>query len=96
MGQPAVGTGRYATSCFLPFGRVGSQADQRCTTDWNKLETLSATPPSLAPRIKEAKRRLPEQIKVQQEKEKDEVLGKLKDLGNMVLGELLLRSTLVS
>ena len=88
MGQPAIGAGRYAYSA-LSFGRVRpSQADRECTTDWNTLETLSTTPPSLAPQIKAAQRRLPEQIKVQQEKEKDEVLGKLKDLGNMVLGKL--------
>ena len=33
---------------------------------------------------------------MQQEKEKDEVLGKLKDLGNMVLGKLVFCCTLVS
>ncbi|KWU47525.1 hypothetical protein RHOSPDRAFT_14087, partial [Rhodotorula sp. JG-1b] len=67
------------------IGKWGSL--QSALDDWNKLETLSTTPPSLAPQIKAAQRRLPEQIKVQQEKEKDEVLGKLKDLGNMVLGK---------
>lgn len=89
MGQPAIGAGRYAHTPFS-FGRFEpAQADRKCATDWNKLDALSTTPPSLSPQIKAAQRRLPEQIKVQQEKEKDEVLGKLKDLGNMVLGKLL-------
>jgi len=30
---------------------------------------------------------LPERIRIQQEKEKDEMLGKLKDLGNGLLGK---------
>ncbi|GAA5986576.1 hypothetical protein JCM10908_003806 [Rhodotorula pacifica] len=60
---------------------------QSALDDWNTLGTLSDTPPSLSAQIKAAQRRLPDQIKLQQEKEKDEVLGKLKDLGNMVLGK---------
>ncbi|GAA6012685.1 hypothetical protein JCM8202_003412 [Rhodotorula sphaerocarpa] len=67
---------------------IGSWSSlQSALDDWNKLETLPEAPPSLGAQIKAAQRRLPEQIKVQQEKEKEEVLGKLKDLGNMVLGK---------
>ncbi|GAA5865399.1 hypothetical protein JCM3774_005624 [Rhodotorula dairenensis] len=75
---------RRATANEALGGWGGLQA---ALDDWNKLATLSATPAALAPQIKAAQQRLPEQIKVQQEKEKDEVLGKLKDLGNMVLGK---------
>ncbi|GAA5906477.1 hypothetical protein JCM6882_004446 [Rhodosporidiobolus microsporus] len=55
--------------------------------DFNKLSTLSDISPLLAQQIKQAKQRIPKKIEVQQQKEKDEVLGKLKDLGNTVLGK---------
>ncbi|GAA5919456.1 hypothetical protein JCM1841_002404 [Sporobolomyces salmonicolor] len=55
--------------------------------DWNKLATLPGITPLLAQQVKQAQQRLPKLITVQQEKEKDEVLGKLKDLGNTVLGK---------
>ncbi|BGP54901.1 hypothetical protein JCM8202v2_002488 [Rhodotorula sphaerocarpa] len=73
-------------ACHLKLQRW-KEAVSACDEDWNKLETLPEAPPSLGAQIKAAQRRLPEQIKVQQEKEKEEVLGKLKDLGNMVLGK---------
>lgn len=56
--------------------------------DFNRLSSLppTDTTPLLRQQIAEAKRRLPKKIEEQQQKEKDEVLGKLKDLGNTVLG----------
>jgi len=35
----------------------------------------------------EGKRRLPEAIRIQQEKEKEQMIGQLKDLGNSILGK---------
>ncbi|TNY18824.1 hypothetical protein DMC30DRAFT_418483 [Rhodotorula diobovata] len=55
--------------------------------DFNKLSTLSGNSSLLDKQIKLAQARLPKKIEVQQAKEKDEVVGKLKDLGNMVLGK---------
>ncbi|GAA6035791.1 hypothetical protein JCM8097_005703 [Rhodosporidiobolus ruineniae] len=55
--------------------------------DFNKLSTLPSLAPSFSLQIRQAKQRLPRKIEEQQQKEKDEVLGKLKDLGNMVLGK---------
>jgi hypothetical protein len=50
---------------------------------------LRSIPPS-SPQAVAARRsvtNLPERIRIQQEKEKDEMLGKLKDLGNGLLGK---------
>ncbi|GAA5829868.1 hypothetical protein JCM11251_007914 [Rhodosporidiobolus azoricus] len=55
--------------------------------DFDKIATLPDINPLLAKQIKEAQQRIPKKIEVQQQKEKDEVLGKLKDLGNTVLGK---------
>ncbi|GAA5866677.1 hypothetical protein JCM8547_002720 [Rhodosporidiobolus lusitaniae] len=55
--------------------------------DFNKLSALPSLSPLLVSQIKDAQKRLPKKIEVQQQKEKDEVLGKMKDLGNMVLGK---------
>ncbi|GAA5927764.1 uncharacterized protein JCM15063_005989 [Sporobolomyces koalae] len=55
--------------------------------DFNKLATLPDLTPLLSRQVKEAQTRLPKLIEVQQQKEKDEVLGKLKNLGNTVLGK---------
>ncbi|GAA5994467.1 uncharacterized protein JCM10292_002082 [Rhodotorula paludigena] len=55
--------------------------------DFNKLAALPDNSPLLADQIKQAQARLPKKIEKQQEKEKEEVVGKLKDLGNMVLGK---------
>lgn len=57
-----------------------------CIADFNKLAALPDNSPLLADQIKQAQARLPKKIEKQQEKEKEEVVGKLKDLGNMVLG----------
>ncbi|BGP31371.1 hypothetical protein JCM10296v2_003135 [Rhodotorula toruloides] len=56
--------------------------------DFNKLATLPDVSPLLADQIKAAQRRLPDKVRVQQDKEKDEVIGKLKDLGNTLLGKV--------
>jgi hypothetical protein len=68
--------------------RVYSSSRLPRLADFNRLSALppSETTPLLRQQVAEAKRRLPKQIEVQQQKEKDEVLGKLKDLGNTVLG----------
>ncbi|KPV72194.1 uncharacterized protein RHOBADRAFT_66955 [Rhodotorula graminis WP1] len=55
--------------------------------DFNKLASLPGNSPILVKQIKVAQARLPKKIEDQQAKEKDEVVGKLKDLGNMVLGK---------
>ncbi|GAA5848744.1 hypothetical protein JCM3766R1_006587 [Sporobolomyces carnicolor] len=55
--------------------------------DFNHLATLPNLTPLLAQQIKLAQARIPKAIKIQQQKEKDEVLGKLKNLGNTVLGK---------
>ncbi|KAJ8294678.1 Tetratricopeptide repeat protein 1 [Rhodotorula toruloides] len=55
--------------------------------DFNKLATLPDVSPLLADQSKAAQRRLPEKIRAEQDKEKDEVIGKLKDLGNTLLGK---------
>ncbi|BEI82812.1 hypothetical protein CcaverHIS002_0306800 [Cutaneotrichosporon cavernicola] len=55
--------------------------------DYNTLVTKL---PPTSPQLREAKRALatlPGRIAAQQEKEKDEMLGKLKDLGNSLLGK---------
>ncbi|GAA5893359.1 hypothetical protein JCM8208_004419 [Rhodotorula glutinis] len=55
--------------------------------DFNKLAGLPGNSLILVKQIKVAQARLPKKIEEQQAKEKDEVVGKLKDLGNMVLGK---------
>lgn len=70
----------------LPCPRLGSLALTLYLADFNKLSTLSGNSSLLDKQIKLAQARLPKKIEVQQAKEKDEVVGKLKDLGNMVLG----------
>ncbi|BGP15429.1 hypothetical protein JCM10213_005070 [Rhodosporidiobolus nylandii] len=55
--------------------------------DFTALSSHAGLSPLLATQIKLARQRLPRKIEVQQEKEKEEVMGKLKDLGNMVLGK---------
>ncbi|GAA6056880.1 hypothetical protein JCM3770_005126 [Rhodotorula araucariae] len=55
--------------------------------DFNKLAALPGNSPLLAQQIKQAQARLPGKIEMQQAKEKEEVVDKLKDLGNMVLGK---------
>ena len=55
--------------------------------DYDKLATLPDLTPLLARQVKQAQTRIPGAIEKQQQKEKDEVMGKLKDLGNTVLGE---------
>ncbi|BGP07331.1 hypothetical protein JCM10049v2_003162 [Rhodotorula toruloides] len=55
--------------------------------DFNKLATLPDVSSLLADQSKAAQRRLPEKIRAQQDKEKGEVIGKLKDLGNTLLGK---------
>lgn len=56
-------------------------------SDFNKLATLPDLTPLLVRQVKQAQTRIPGAIEKQQQKEKDEVMGKLKDLGNTVLGE---------
>ncbi|GAA5953530.1 hypothetical protein JCM3765_005064 [Sporobolomyces pararoseus] len=55
--------------------------------DFNHLATLPDLTPLLSQQIKLAQSRIPKAIEIQQQKEKDEVLGKLKNLGNTVLGK---------
>lgn len=66
--------------------READGADTSRRADFNKLANLPGNSPILVKQIKVAQARLPKKIEDQQAKEKDEVVGKLKDLGNMVLG----------
>lgn len=65
--------------------------DDRNATDYETLNSLSSAtatvPSAMQKTISDSLRRLPPLIAEQQEKEKDEVLSKLKDLGNTVLGQ---------
>ncbi|KAL8290073.1 hypothetical protein RQP46_003012 [Phenoliferia psychrophenolica] len=56
-------------------------------SDYKTLSTLPGITPLVAKSVKLAETRLPPLIAVQQDKEKDEVLAKLKELGNTVLGK---------
>ncbi|KAK4699503.1 hypothetical protein P7C70_g6756, partial [Phenoliferia sp. Uapishka_3] len=56
-------------------------------TDQKTLSTLPGITPLVAKSSKEALASLPPKIAEAQEREKDEVMGKLKDLGNSVLGK---------
>lgn len=58
----------------------------RDLADYNTLAALPGLGP-LAATVKLAQRRLPALIQTQQDKEKDQVFGQLKDLGNTVLGK---------
>lgn len=73
-------------SCSPARAREADGADTSRRTDFNKLANLPGNSPILVKQIKVAQARLPKKIEDQQAKEKDEVVGKLKDLGNMVLG----------
>ena len=68
----------------------------RYVADYETLDSLSSTtstvPSTMRQTISDSLRRLPPMIAEQQEKEKDEVLSKLKDLGNTVLGQSSLES----
>ncbi|GAA5892517.1 uncharacterized protein JCM6883_007385 [Sporobolomyces salmoneus] len=55
--------------------------------DFNHLATLPDLSPYLTQQIRLARSRIPKAIEIQQQKEKDEVMGKLKNLGNTVLGK---------
>ncbi|KAI8050468.1 hypothetical protein BDF22DRAFT_634965 [Syncephalis plumigaleata] len=65
--------------------RVGSfGALKQAQEDYEQLEKESS---SLAPTCRAALLRLPDKLKAREQQEKDEMLGKLKDLGNSVLGK---------
>lgn len=63
-------------------------------TDYNTLAGLSGVSSLLANTITQGQKRLPGLITIQQTKEKDEVLGKLKGLGDTILGMSSLGHTL--
>lgn len=55
--------------------------------DLEALIPLLPNPSSLRSQMQSTLRSLPPRIQAQQDKEKDEMMGKLKDLGNSVLGK---------
>lgn len=55
-------------------------------SDYKLLISLLPTSSPHVATARKALSKLPERIRVQQEKEKDEMLGKLKELGNGLLG----------
>lgn len=56
--------------------------------DYKKLKNLGTTVDAYTLReCQRAERELPEKIKEKMEKEKEEMIGKLKDLGNSLLGK---------
>ncbi|KAF7732828.1 cytochrome c oxidase subunit 1 [Apophysomyces ossiformis] len=67
--------------------RIGSYTSlSDALEDYKRLQTLADTAYTRN-QCEDAQRRLPPRIKTQMEKEKEEMLGKLKDLGNTVLGK---------
>ena len=56
-------------------------------TDYKLLVTLLPRSAPQATAIRQALNTLPQRIALQQEKEKDEMMGKLKELGNGILGK---------
>ncbi|KAI9596800.1 hypothetical protein BDF19DRAFT_436832, partial [Syncephalis fuscata] len=65
--------------------RVGSfTALKQAQEDYQQVEQIS---PQLAPACRAALVHLPDKMKAREQQEKDEMLGKLKDLGNSVLGK---------
>ncbi|RKP26609.1 hypothetical protein SYNPS1DRAFT_13946 [Syncephalis pseudoplumigaleata] len=65
--------------------RVGSFAAlKQAQEDYEQVEKES---PQLAAACRAALLRLPDKMKAREQQEKDEMLGKLKDLGNSVLGK---------
>ncbi|GAA6063969.1 hypothetical protein JCM10212_004779 [Sporobolomyces blumeae] len=72
----------------MAYESIGSwSALSSALDDYNTLSALPDVTPEIARQAKLAQARLPKAIEVQQQKEKDEVLSKLKDLGNTVLGK---------
>ncbi|KAM0746446.1 hypothetical protein T439DRAFT_329882 [Meredithblackwellia eburnea MCA 4105] len=70
--------------------RIGSWSSlSSALSDHKTILTLpsSVVPLPISQSATQALKRLPPLIEVQQQKEKDEVMGKLKDLGNTVLGK---------
>ncbi len=61
------------------------EAATKLMPDYTAL--LALLPPSQLGAARRSLASLPPRIKVQQEKEKDEMLGKLKELGNGILGK---------
>ena len=84
--EPLVRTCRCALAAYST--RSWPADASRFAKDYNTLESLPGITQLVAKSVALAKTRLPPLIAVQQDKEKDEVLGKLKDLGNTVLGAL--------
>lgn len=54
--------------------------------DYTTLIKITSSTSPIAATARAALRTLPERIRSQQNKEKDEMLGKLKELGNSILG----------
>lgn len=69
-----------------------TDASSACYLDWNALYEHPHVSPALLAAARAAKTRLPPLIAEQQQKEQAEVMGKLKDLGNTVLGEEIFQS----
>ena len=55
--------------------------------DYKTLSQLDNVSPAILQTSKNAQSRLPKLIAAEQQKEQAEVMGKLKDLGNTVLGQ---------
>lgn len=74
----------------IDIGSGGCVRQSSCLTNDSDYTTLAAKLQSSSPQLPEVRRaltRLPSRIALQQGKEKDEMLGKLKDLGNSLLGK---------
>ncbi|EIW67938.1 hypothetical protein TREMEDRAFT_32709 [Tremella mesenterica DSM 1558] len=68
--------------------RIGSWSSlTSAQEDYTQLISLLPLNSPLLPAIRKSLARLPESIRLQQEKEKDEMLSKLKELGNGILGK---------
>jgi hypothetical protein len=76
----------------IPFGVNG--VDGYHVTDYTKLLTLLPSSSSQVEEIRRTLRRLKPRVEAAQKKETDEMLGKLKGLGNSILGAFDARSRL--
>lgn len=78
---------RIGSWSSLTAAQDGRLTRNPLTRDYTKLLPLLHKASPQLPEVRRSLATLPQRITVQQDKEKDEMLGKLKDLGNSLLGK---------